>query len=240
MDGWVVTTPPARAFASGAIPKVELMVGLNGRELSAFRVVAAARAKPVPKQENRGGPAQVIERLAEAMHPLYGGWTYSALSIYLLKALHDRDRAIDQASNDIVVACPLGAMAALTRAQGPRVFVYKFDRTIPGKGEATLGAFHSLEVPYVFNALHDRTWRWLPFTAADERLSGLIETYWTNYAKTGDPNSPGTPAWPAWENGSGNYLEFAPNGAPFAQPHFAPPFCDLSVDWLRKSLLNSN
>ena len=42
VDGWVVTTPPARAFASGAIPKVELMVGLNGRELSAFRVVAAA------------------------------------------------------------------------------------------------------------------------------------------------------------------------------------------------------
>jgi len=240
VDGWVLPQPPARAFASGAVQKVDLMVGLNGRELSAFRVVAAAGAKAPPNPEKNEGAAQVIRRLAENVHPLYGGWTDAAIAIYLFKAIIDRDRAIDQATNDMLMACPIGAMATLTRAKGPNVFVYKFDRTIPGKGESTLGAFHSLELPYVFDALHDRNWRWLPFTGADDRLSSEIETYWTNFAKRGDPNSPGAPDWPAWENAGGSYLEFTPNGLAVSQQHFAPLFCDLSLDWLRKQLANSN
>jgi para-nitrobenzyl esterase len=240
VDGWVLPERPARAFASGAIQKVDLMVGLNGRELSAFRVVAAAGVRASPSPDKSGSPAQVFKRLAETVHPLYGGWTDAAIALYLFKALFGRDLAIDQASNDMLMACPIGAMAALTRAQGPKVFVYKFDRTIPGKGESKLGAFHSLELPYVFNSFHDRDWRWLPFTAADDSLASLIESYWSNFAKTGTPNSPGVPDWPAWENGVGNYLEFAPNGAPVAQQHLAPPFCDLSLDWLRKNLLKSN
>jgi len=240
LDGWVLPEPPAKAFASGAVQKVDLMVGLNGRELSAFRVVAAAGVKASPSPDKSGGPTQVFKRLAETVHPLYGGWTDAAITLYLFKALLGRDLAIDQASNDMLMACPMGAMAALTRAQGPKVFVYKFDRTIPGKGEPKVGAFHSLELPYVFNSFRDRDWRWLPFTAADERLASLIETYWTNFAKSGDPNSPGAPHWPGWEKGGDNYLEFAANGAAVAQPHFAPPFCDLSVDWLHKSLLKSN
>jgi para-nitrobenzyl esterase len=240
LDGWILPEPPARAFASGAIQKVDLMVGLNGRELSAFRVVAASGVKTPPTPEKSAGPAQVFKRLAETVHPLYGGWTDAAIALYLFKELFGRDLAIDQASNDMLMACPIGAMAALTRAQGPKVFVYKFDRTIPGKGETNLGAFHSLELPYVFNAMHDRDWRWLPFAAADDKLASLIETYWTNFAKSGDPNSPGAPHWPGWERGSDNYLEFARNGAPVAQQNLAPPFCDLSLDWLRKQLANSN
>lgn len=240
VDGWVLPQPPARAFASGAVQKVDLIVGLNGRELSAFRIVAATGAKNSPRQEKSEGAAQAIRRLAETAHPLYGGWTDAAITYYIFKAMIDRDLAIDQATNDMLVACPIGAMAALTSAKGRKVFVYKFDRTIPGRGESTLGAFHSLEVPYVFSAFHDRAWRWLPFTGADNRLSSVIETYWTNFAKTGTPNSPGAPDWPVWENGGGNYLEFDQNGAPVSQHHFAPSFCDLSLDRLHKQLSNGN
>lgn len=240
VDGWVLPQPPARAFASGAVQKVDLIVGLNGREMSAFRVVAATRAKNSPRQEKSEGAGQVIRRLAEAAHPFYGGWTDAAIIYYFSKAVIGGDLAMDQAANDMLVARPIGAVAALTSVKGGKVFVYKFDRTILGKGESRLGAFHSLEVPYVFNAFHDRIWRWLPFTGADDRLSSVIETYWTNFAKTGTPNSPGAPNWPVWQNGGGNYLEFAQNGAPVPQHHFAPSFCDLSLDRLPKRLSNSN
>jgi len=240
LDGWVLSEPPAKAFASGAIQKVDLIVGLNGRELSAFRVVAAAGSKVAPEPEKGGGLGQAVKGLADTVHPLYGGWTDAAITLYLLKAIVNRERAIDEASNDMLVACPSGAMAGFTRAQGGKVFVYKFDRTIPGKGESALGAFHGLEIPYVFNALRDRTWRWLPFTAEDQKLAGVIETYWTNFAKTGSPNSAGAPDWPAWENGSGNYMEFAPNGTAASAQDFAPTFCDVSLDRLRRQILNSN
>ncbi len=237
VDGWVLPVPPAQAYASGAAQKVDLLVGLNGRELSAFRVVGAAAAKPAAKQDSKGGGASAaLGKLADTAHPLYGGWTWFAIAKYIGQPIFNRDAAIDQASNDILMACPIGALAQLTGATGRKVFVYRFDRSIPGKGESTLGAFHSLEIPYVFNAFHDASRAWLPFTDADFKLSGTIETYWTNFAKSGDPNGSGTPSWPQWNSGDEGYLEFSPTAEPIAQRHFSPSFCYLSLDRLHQGL----
>ena len=38
----------------------------------------------------------------------------------------------------------------------------------------------------------------LPWRAEDRRISDLMSSYWTNFAKTGDPNGPGLPRWPAY------------------------------------------
>lgn len=240
LDGWVVPQLPAVAFASGAAQRVDLIVGLNGRELSAFRMMAAAAAKQAGKPQASGSASGAVSKLAATTRPLYGAWTYAAIAKYLSQAIVHRDQAIDQASNDMLMACPIGALATLAGATGRNVYVYKFDRSIPGKGEAELGAFHGLEVPYVFDALRDPAWRWLPFTDADFRLSAEVETYWTNFAKTGNPNSPGVPAWPVWKTGSEGYLEFSPRAAPIAQKNFSPSFCYLSVDRVRKELAGGN
>jgi para-nitrobenzyl esterase len=234
VDGWVLPRSPQAALAKGAISRVDLLVGLNGRELSAFRVGAAARQ--TPKTDNGGGARQAIGRLADAAAPLYGAWTDPAIAWYLTKALIHRDAAIDQASNDMLVACPLGAMATLLLASGQKAFVYRFDRTIPGKGAATLGAFHSLEIPYVFRAFEDPSWRWLPFTSADSQLSAAIQAYWTQFAKTGNPNSAGLPNWPAWNNDAEPFLEMGTGADLAAQRGFSPTFCHLSPDRLRERL----
>jgi para-nitrobenzyl esterase len=235
VDGWVLPQTTSKAFGSGTIQKVDFLVGLNGRELSAFRIGAAAAAKQNAAQEKGGGAGDAVKKLADTAHPLYGGWTDAALAMYLSKMVIHRDAAIDQASNDILMACPIGAVAALASNFGRRVYVYKFDRSIPGKGEADLGAFHGLEVPYVFNTFEDRSWRWLPFTEIDHKLSQLIETYWTNFAKTGDPNAGGLPAWPPWQS-SEPYLEFNQDGSAIARKDFAPPFCHLSPERLKQQL----
>jgi para-nitrobenzyl esterase len=239
VDGWVLPQTPSRAFASGAIQKVDLLVGLNGREVSAFRIAAAAAASQSKKQESGGGAGTAVKQLADTVRPLYGGWTNEAISLYLVKALFHRDEAIDQASNDMLAACPLGAMATFNTASGGRTYLYRFDRAIPGKGQAALGAFHALEVPYVFNAFQVRSWRWLPFTDVDRKLAVSIETYWTNFAKTGDPNSPGLPVWPAWRNGDETYLAFNQNGEPAPQRSFSPAFCHLAPERLKKQLLGN-
>jgi para-nitrobenzyl esterase len=232
IDGWVLQQSPQRAFLRGSIQKVDLLIGLNGRELSAFRLAAAARSSGNQKS---GSGAGSVKQFSDAARPFFGMWTKPVIAFYVGNILVRRAAGVDSAANDLVAACPIGAMAAMTNAAGQRVFLYRFDRSIPGKGEGELGAFHSIEIPYVFGALRDPTWQWLPFTPGDAALSNLIQTYWTNFVKSGNPNAQGLPNWPAWSDGKQEFLEIRKDGRISAQRNFPPPFSSLSAGDLRKS-----
>jgi para-nitrobenzyl esterase len=232
-DGWVLPQSPQQAFLNGSIQKVDLLIGLNGRELSAFRLAAAAAAKTAAP--NQPGPADSagLKRFTAAARPYFGNWTTIAMTAYLGRMLVTGSAGLDSAANDLIGVCPIGAIATLTSAAGHRVFVYRFDRSIPGKGEGQLGAFHALEVPYVFGGLRDREWQWLPFTADDTALSNLIQVYWTNFAKSGDPNSSGLPHWPAWSNDAEEFLVFNKDASVSMQRNFAPVFSSLEIETLK-------
>jgi para-nitrobenzyl esterase len=232
-DGWVLPMSPQQAFLTGSIQKVDLLIGFNGRELSAFRLSAAAAAK------SSGGQSSVtdsggLSKFVEAARPYFGGWTKPAIAIYFGRILLNKNAGLDGAANDLIGACPIGAMASLTNASGQRVFVYRFDRSIPGKGEAELGAFHSLEVPYVFGSLRDREWQWLPSTADDASLSDLLQTYWTNFAKTSNPNASGLPNWPAWSDEEKEFLVVNRDASVTAQHNFPPLLSSLGAKELKQ------
>jgi para-nitrobenzyl esterase len=243
-DGWVLPMSPQQALLTGAIRKVDLLIGLNGRELSAFRLAAAAAAKASGNASNTEDPG-AMKKFVEAAHPYFGRWTYLAIGRYFGKMLLNKNAGLDAAANDLIGTCPIGAMASLAHAAGQRVFVYRFDRSIPGKGEAELGAFHSLEVPYVFGSLQTKEWQWLPTTADDAALSDLLQTYWTNFAKTGDPNradrngadrnGSGLPRWPAWSDDSKEFLIVNKDASVSTQRNFPPLFSHLGAKELEQN-----
>jgi para-nitrobenzyl esterase len=83
-----------------------------------------------------------------------------------------------------------------TRAQHGKApsFGYLFERAIPWPEHPEYQAFHSSELPYVFDHLSklDRPWE-----DVDRRLAQLTASYWVNFIRSGDPNGPGLPRWPA-------------------------------------------
>lgn len=67
--------------------------------------------------------------------------------------------------------------------------------TMGGDLSRELGAFHTADIPYVFQTLDARSWPWRP---SDRALSDTMARYWVNFASTGDPNGAKLPQWPRY------------------------------------------
>ena len=80
------------------------------------------------------------------------------------------------------------------------LYRYRFELAAPpSKFHPGSFAFHSDDIEYVFGTLDARPGAvWRP---EDRRLSDQMMSYWTNFARTGDPNGAGLPEWPKYGQG---------------------------------------
>ena len=82
-------------------------------------------------------------------------------------------------------------VARQNEAHGENSFLYFFSRVPPSKNQ-TLGAFHAAEIPFVFGSYEPI----LGQSEGDEALAELMQNYWVNFAKNGNPNGDSLPGWP--------------------------------------------
>jgi para-nitrobenzyl esterase len=229
LDGHLLPRAPTEVFARHQQQPVALMIGNNARELSVYRS---------PSSGGGGsGPIKDMSGPKKTLAIFYGRMGAIAIGMYAIEARIGSTVRADGWLNDVLATCPSAAMAALNAAAGRPAYVYQFRRTIPGKGESDLGAFHSLDLPFVFESFQEPVWRWLPFTPADVALSDRMQRYWTNFAKTGNPNGGGLPDWRAFSPATEDYLAFANDGRAVPSQGVRPTFCTLDVPTLSQRLL---
>ena len=78
----------------------------------------------------------------------------------------------------------------------------------------TLGADHGAELPYVFGLLN----RWKKkVPESDLKVQSVVMSYWTNFAKTLDPNGTGLPIWKSYGESSDAVMVLDKSAA--MQPH---------------------
>jgi len=198
VDGWVIPGGQYELYEAGRFNDTPILVGYNSDEGLSFTRVRTPE-EYVAGVRSRYGP--FADRLLEA---------YPASGNSIPKTARDLAR-------DSAFGWHTWAWARLQSARGEgKAFYYYFDQhpeRVEGSPEADHGAPHGVDVPYVFETL-DATDR--PVSSADRRVSDAMATYWTNFAKHGDPNGDGVPEWPAFSDGNPvvMYLRDAPHTGP--------------------------
>jgi len=194
IDGHVLVADPA-SLPAGGFNDTPVLTGLNADEGSVAPGYGASTAAQVKVSiEHRFGR---LAPEAETLYPAGDDQAAGAASLAL-----GRDGGV---ANTV-----LWAEARATKSRQP-AYLYYFAHPEPGSNAKTYGAFHTAEVPYVFQtfaASPDRA-----FTAQDHRLSDQMADYWVNFVRTGNPNGAGLPQWPAFKPGHPDAITFSDSPA---------------------------
>ncbi|HWA87083.1 MAG TPA: carboxylesterase family protein [Opitutus sp.] len=194
VDGWVIPDDQHKLYEAGRYNDVDILVGYNSDEGLSF-----SREKT---------PEEFIANVRTR---------YGPFADKLLRAYPVGQSNVPKTARDLTRDAAFGwqtwAWATLQARDGKsKVFYYYFDQHADHPAdspEADHGTPHGVDVPYVFQTLDHNDKK---LTAGDWTVSDLLATYWTNFAKHGDPNGPGVPTWPEFTMADRAVMHFH-NGA---------------------------
>ncbi len=181
VDGKFLTEPVAATYEAGRQAHVPLLAGWNRDENSNL-------AKGMTAENWRQTAARLFGDRSQEFLKLYPGDTDD-------QAVRS---AIDYGSDDFIAFATWKWIEAHRKTGESPIYRYHFELVAPpSKFHPGWFAFHSDDIEYVFGNLDTRPGaEWRP---EDRKLSEEMMGYWTNFARTGDPNGEGLPQWPRFD-----------------------------------------
>jgi para-nitrobenzyl esterase len=213
-DGWVFPKSPFEVWQGHLEHAVPLIIGANALEFPAS-----------------GSPAEIRAMLGD----FFGNLAPRAFSLYGLEGTGNPiqpdplyGNGADQWGSDLF-RC-IGIVEGGWHSTANSCWEYEFDRAIPPHPRVA----HSSDLPYVFGNLSETGSMPGNYVQADRRLSAMIQGYWTNFAKTGNPNAAGLPEWQKYDTTQKRYLDFTTEADAMVRENERGSFADLFRDAMER------
>ncbi|MEI6440695.1 MAG: carboxylesterase family protein [Alphaproteobacteria bacterium] len=228
VDGKVLPQTIKATFAAGGNNKVPVINGANENENTLFialgELAARFTAKPAnfnPADRSFLMTAEAYAKTAEEQSKTSGVPAADLMGKHYPLKAYGKDVALQPtlasaaAGTDATFSCNGINVSTRVAAQGQPIWMYEFrDQGAPSlvgsiAGKYVLsfnqGAAHASELPYIFNMMD--------VGSADRKaLKETMATYWTNFARDGNPNGKGVPAWAGFKTGKVQALDVPEDG----------------------------
>lgn len=191
LDGRFVTETAESAYNAGRVPDIPIIIGSNSAEVPAGFVNARSK---------------------EELKDFFGEMKDDFSTVYDSDGKTEFAKILTLVNTDKVWAEPARFTARSFTSKKIPAYVYLFSYVPDAlKTRMPYGASHASEIPYVFNNLADRNG--FTVTEKEKNLSAMMNTYWANFAKTGNPNGEGLPIWSAYDSAKNQVFEFKQDGS---------------------------